>query len=126
MNEPTVWVEVPATWIHPSGAYTFLADGGRSLGPVLAIEPESPRADIERAVRAQVAAELQRAAAGRTHYAANAPEDTTNRAYLEGEANAFDQAARLAIGDEPGLMCGILPASLWTETEEQAARAGTP
>ena len=38
--EPTVWVEVPASWVAPQGEFTFLRDDTRSLvfGPVLAIE----------------------------------------------------------------------------------------
>ena len=56
-SEPTVWVEIPASWVLPQGEFTFLVDGtsGRVFGPVLAIEPTMPQ---EEAIRALVGDEI--------------------------------------------------------------------
>ena len=59
-TEPTVWVEIPASWVLPQGEFTFLRDGTRGLvfGPVMAIEPTMPPPDAgTRAEQAEAALE---------------------------------------------------------------------
>ncbi|MFE9099890.1 hypothetical protein [Actinomadura geliboluensis] len=75
--------------------------------------------EIERRVRAQVAAGLKRAAAGRRDYATRAPEHIA--AELEAEARVFDTASRVAT--EPSeVMWGLLPADMWTDADRPAFR----
>ena len=77
----------------------------------------------EQEIRARLAAELRRAAAGRRHYADTAP-DGPLKDHLQGEEHAFEQAARLALGRDPLLMLGIMPAALWTEEEQRLLLLG--
>ncbi|MGI5162730.1 hypothetical protein ACQEU3_46990 [Spirillospora sp. CA-253888] len=69
---------------------------------------------IEEPVRAKVAADLQRAAAGRRDYATRAPAHIA--AELEAEARIFDTAAKVATAPRE-VMWGLLPADMWTDAD---------
>lgn len=73
----------------------------------------------EAMVRALVAGEMFRAAAGREEYANGAPEGA--RVHLLVQVDTFKTAAEIAGGD-PQVMCGVMPVRMWTEAEERAAR----
>lgn len=73
-------------------------------------------------VRASVAGEMLRAAAGREEYANGAPEGA--REHLLVQVDTFKTAAKIAEGD-PHVMCGVMPTRMWTEAEERAARGET-
>ncbi|MFC9973580.1 hypothetical protein ACFVH6_22065 [Spirillospora sp. NPDC127200] len=69
---------------------------------------------IEKRVRAEVASDLQRAAAGRRDYATRAPAHIA--AELEAEAKVFDTAAKVAVAPCE-VMWGLLPADMWTDAD---------
>lgn len=74
-------------------------------------------------VRAGVAEQMRRAAAGRRHYAASYPPGE-QRVYLETEAHTFDLAAKVAEGDPHVIMLALLPVVMWNAAEEARARGG--
>ena len=76
-------------------------------------------------VRSRIADQMRRAAEGRRHYANGYDRDDSHRDYLLGEAQAFENAARLAEDDNGTVMCGLLPVHMWTDEEDKIARGET-
>lgn len=82
-----------------------------------------PAADAERAIRAEVAADLRRAAAGRREYARTASKDADERDRVELAADAYESAAGIA--EDPMRLLGLIPSWRWTAEETASVVPGT-
>jgi hypothetical protein len=88
-------------------------DHGREYG--------SRATSAEREIRARVAADLRRAAAGRREYARTASKDADERDRVEVAADAYESAAGIA--EDPMQLLGLIPSWSWTAEEHAAVTA---